>query len=155
MIVETVLEMLDRTESVLRRHLTTLPVGTRQSVERDVIGLLQMARAALPRELQQATRLVQEAELTLARAREEARRIVLDAESRARSLAESGSGGAPAVRGQVLLDEARREAERIRQGADEYANAVLQRLEVEVNRVLGTIRRGQEVLRAGSMRRSE
>jgi vacuolar-type H+-ATPase subunit H len=156
MMVETGWEMLDRAESVLRRHLTPLPAGTRQAVEREVLALLQMARAALPRELQQATRLVQEAEVTLARAREEARRIVLDAESRARTLADSGPPGGPALRGQALLDEARREAERIRQGADEYAATVLQRLEVEVTRVLGTIRRGQEALRTGStVRRSE
>jgi vacuolar-type H+-ATPase subunit H len=145
--VETALEVLDRVEGVLRRHLGRLSPEPRQAIERDVIGLLQMARAALPAELTQATRLLQEAEVTLARAREEARRIVLDAQAHARTLAEGGSGPRP-PRGPALVDEARREAERIRQGADEYAAAVLQRLEVEVERVLATIRRGQEVLRA-------
>ncbi len=154
--METVLEVLDRVEDVLRRHLGRLPADQRQVIEREVIGLLQMARAALPKELHQATRLLQEAEVTLARAREEARRIVLDAQSHARSLTESGAGGR-APRGQALVDEARREAERIRQGADEYAAAVLQRLELEVDRILAAIRRGQEVLRTpgGTGRRSE
>lgn len=146
--METALEVLDRVEGVLRRHLSRLPAETRQAIERDVIGLLQMARASLPKELQQATRLLQEAEVTLARAREEARQLVLDAQSHARSLTDAGASGGPPVRGAALVDEARREAERIRRGADEYAAAVLQRLEVEVDRLLTTIRRGQEVLRA-------
>ncbi len=146
--METALEVLDRVEGVLRRHLSRLPAEPRQAIERDVIGLLQMVRASLPKELQQATRLLQEAEVTLARAREEARQLVLDAQSHARSLTDGGTSGGPPVRGQGLVDEARREADRIRRGADEYAAAVLQRLEIEVDRLLTTIRRGQEVLRA-------
>jgi cell division septum initiation protein DivIVA len=146
--VETALEVLDRVEGVLRRHLGRLPAETRQAIERDVIGLLQMARASLPKELQQATRLLQEAEVTLARAREEARQLVLDAQSHARSLTDAGATGGPPVQGAALVDAARREADKIRQGADEYAAAVLRRLEVEVDRLLTTIRRGQEVLRA-------
>ena len=146
--METVVEIIDRIEGVLRRHLNRVPPGERQVIEREVIGLLQMARGALPRELHQATRLLHEAETTLARAREDARRIVLDAQAHARSLAESQEGGPPSARGSALVDEARREAERVRRGADEYAVQVLQRLEAEVNRVLAAIRRGQEVLRA-------
>jgi vacuolar-type H+-ATPase subunit H len=152
--VETVLEILDRTEDVLRRHLGGLPAPQRRAVEREVLGLLQMARAALPRELHQATRMLQDAEATLGRAREDARRMVLDAQAHARSL-----GDAPTVtastRAQVVLEDARREAERIRRGADEYAAGVLAQLETEVGRVLATIRRGQEVLRASGDRRVE
>ncbi|MCL6553175.1 MAG: hypothetical protein K6W08_08655 [Firmicutes bacterium] len=142
--MESALEMLERAERVLRRHLGRLPADVRQAVEQEVIGLLRMARAALPQELRRAAALQAEAEAALAQAREEARRLVLDAQARARATAESGpSSGAVAS-----LDEVRREAERIRRGADEYAADVLQRLEAEVERVLATIRRGQEVLRA-------
>jgi hypothetical protein len=153
--VETVLEILDRMEGVLRRHLSRLHAADRQPIEREIAGLLQMARAALPRELHQATRLLHEAEATLARAREEARKTVLDAQARARTLGEQPS--APSPRDQTATDEARREADRIRRGADEYAAAVLERLEAEVARVLSAIRRGQEVLRASNTqgRRSE
>jgi cell division septum initiation protein DivIVA len=146
--METVLEILDRAEGVLRRHLGRLPARERQAIEHEVLGLLQMARAALPRELHQATRLLQEAETTLVKAREEARRIVVDAQTHARSIAETAPGGTPAARGQALVDDARQEAERIRRGADEYAAQVLGRLEGEVDRILSTIRRGLEVLRA-------
>lgn len=141
------MELLDRAESVLRRHLARLPADRRQAIEDEVLGLFRMVRAALPRELHQASRLMEDAELALARAREEARRTVLDAQSHARSLAESGATGGRAPEAGAATDEAKREADRIRRGADEYASAVLARLETEIERVLTTIRRGQEVLR--------
>jgi vacuolar-type H+-ATPase subunit H len=146
--VETVLEVLDRAEGVLRRHLGRLPAGQRQAIERDVIGLLQMARAALPRELRQATEMLREAESTLVRAREDARRVVLDAQTRARSLSEGKPSGRAPAGSHAIVEEARREAERLCRGADEYASSVLQRLEAEVDRILATIKRGREVLRS-------
>ena len=154
--METTLEILDRLEGVLRQLFHRWPSRDRAAVEREVLGLLQMARGALPREVQQATKLLQDAEGALARAREEARRIVLDAQAHARSLGEAGPG-ASASRAQTLADDARKEAERIRRGADDYALQVLQRLETEVDKVLATIRRGQETLRGSSAhnRRSE
>lgn len=146
--METVLEVLDRAEGVLRRHLNKLPAAQRQPIEREVIGLLQMARAALPRELHQTTRLLQQAETTLARAHEDARRIVLDAQAHARSLNEGAMPAPLSARGYAVVEEARREADRIRRGADEYAASVLERLEDEVDRILAAIRRGQDVLRS-------
>lgn len=146
--MESLLEILDRLERVLRRHLDRLPLEHRQAIEREVLGLVHMARAAVPRELQQASRLQEEAETALARAREEARRIVLDAQAHARALTSASPPGGGARPGAVDPDEARREAERVRRGADEYAAQVLDRLAADVERVLAAIRRGQEVLRA-------
>ena len=146
--METALEILDRLDDVLRRHCQGLPSVQRQRMEREVLGLVQMMRSALPRELAQAARLLEQADATLARAREDARRVVLDAESRARTLGEHGRPAPPTARGQAIIDEALREAERIRRGADDYAAAVLERLAAEVDRVLVTIRRGQDVLRS-------
>lgn len=148
--VETVLEILDRIEGVLRRQLSRLGAADRQVIEREVLGLLQMARAALPRELHQATRLLHEAESTLARAREDARRIVVDAQTHARTLEQNTAGPPPAARGHAIIDDAKREADHIRRGADEYAVQVLQRLEGEVDKILATIRRGRDVLRGSN-----
>lgn len=150
--METAVEILERLEEVLRRHAGRLPTAQRQALEREVLGLLQMVRAALPRELHQATRMLQEAEATLARAREDARRIVLDAQAHARA---SDAPATAAARAQSVLEEARREADRIRRGADEYAAGVLAQLEADVDRVLAAIRRGRQVLRAPGGRRPE
>ncbi len=150
--MESALEILDRLERVLHRHLGRLSPDQRQVIEPEVIGLVGMVRAALPKELHQTAWLQEEAEAALARAREEARRLILDAQAHARSLADAratnaGATGAAATGGQAV-DDIRREAERVRRGADEYAAQVLQRLEVEVERVLAAIRRGQDVLRS-------
>ncbi|MGQ0550965.1 MAG: hypothetical protein ACT4PY_15005 [Armatimonadota bacterium] len=146
--MDSALEILDRLERVLQRHLGRLPPAQRQAVEAEVMGLVRMVRTALPRELHHAAGLQEEAEAGLARAREEARRLILDAQAHARSLSEAGRSGSGPLRpaGPPGVDEARREAERLRRGADEYAAQVLQRLEAEVERVLAAIRRGREVL---------
>jgi hypothetical protein len=146
--METAVEIINRLEDVLRRHCQTLPASQRQRTERELLGLVQMIRSSLPGDLAQAGRMLAQAETTLARAREDARRIILDAEARARSLGEHGRPAPPTARSQAIIDEAMREAERIRQGADDYATAVLDRLANEVDRVLVTIRRGQQVLRS-------
>lgn len=147
--MDSALEILDRLERVLQRHLGRLPPAQRQTVEAEVMGLVRMIRTALPRELHHAAGLQEEAEAGLARAREEARRLILDAQAHARSLSDAGRPGSGPLRpaaGPPGVDEALREAERLRRGADEYAAQVLQRLEAEVERVLAAIRRGREVL---------
>lgn len=146
--MESLLEILDRLERVLRRHLDRVPAEYRQTIEREVLGLVHMARTAAPRELHHAAWLQGEAEAALARAREEARRLVLDAQAHARSFADAHPAGSPAARRLVDVDEARREADRVRRGADEYAAQVLDRLAAEVERALAMIRKGQDVLRA-------
>lgn len=148
--MDSTLEILDRLERILHRHLDRLPPAQRQAMEAEVIGLVRMIRTALPRELHHAAGLQAEAEAALARAREEARNLILDAQSHARSLAESQrptrSGSAPSTGGKHSLEDIRREADRLREGADDYAAQVLQRLEAEVERVLAAIRRGRQML---------
>jgi hypothetical protein len=146
--VESALEILDRLERVLHRHLGRLSPDQRQMIEPEVIGLVRMVRAALPKELHQTAWLQEEAEAALARAREEARRLILDAQAHARSLADARGPTRGASGGQAGADDLRREADHVRRGADEYAARVLQQLEAEVERVLAAIRRGQEVLRS-------
>lgn len=149
--MDSTLEILDRLERVLHRHLDRLPPAQRQAIEAEVVGLVRMIRTALPRELHHAAGLQAEAEAALARAREEARNLILDAQSHARSLADprrAPGGPHRPTESTKSFEDARREADRLRQGADDYAAQVLQRLEAEVERVLAAIRRGREMLAA-------
>ncbi len=149
--MDSTLEILDRLERVLHRHLDRLPPAQRQAIEAEVIGLVRMIRTALPRELHHAAGLQAEAEAALARAREEARTLILDAQSHARSLEPRRPAPGGPVRpteSKNSVEDARREADRLRRGADDYAAQVLQRLEAEVERVLAAIRRGREMLHA-------
>ena len=148
--MESALEVLDRLERVLRRHAERLPADQRAALEQEVLGLLKMVRTALPKELHRAQWLLQESESALARAREEARRLILDAQAHARSLTDAQHRGEGSP---LPLDDVRREADRVRRGADEYAAQVLQRLEAEVERVLAAIHRGQQVLKTPGVTR--
>lgn len=154
--MDSALEILDRLERVLQRQLSRFPPAQRQAIEAEVIGLVRMMRTALPRELHHAAGLQEEAEAALVRARDEARRLILDAQAHARSLLDTRRSGPAGPTGHVgaagpagsksSIDDALREADRVRRGADEYAAQVLQRLEAEVERVLAAIRRGREML---------
>ncbi|MGH2405495.1 MAG: hypothetical protein ACRDGN_13695 [bacterium] len=150
--MDSALEILDRLERVLQRHLGRLPLAQRQAIEAEVVGLVRMIRTALPRELHHAAGLQAEAETALARAREEARRLILEAQAHARSLLDARRPGPTAQSGSGVskgsIDDVRRDADRVRRGADEYAAQVLARLEAEVERVLAAIRRGREMLPA-------
>ena len=148
--MESALEVLDRLERVLRRHGERLPADQRAALEQEVLGLVRMVRTALPKELHRAQWLLQESESALARAREEARRLILDAQAHARSLTDAQHRGEGSL---SPLDDVRREADRVRRGADEYAAQVLQRLEAEVERVLAAIHRGQQVLKTPGVTR--
>jgi vacuolar-type H+-ATPase subunit H len=105
-------------------------------------------RALLTQELdRQVARAQSEAEAVLRRAQDEARRIVLEAEDRARRALQDGPlARAAELQLRHLREEAAREAEETRRGADQYALEVLDRLEQEVTRILGAVRRGKAIL---------
>ncbi len=143
--METVLELLDRLEQLIWRA-TQLPLTERRVVE-ELLALLRMIRARLPRDLEEAHRMRTEAEQLLSRAQEEARRIVLRAQEQALRL----SGEHEVVRlarkrAEEILSAAQAAADETRRGADEYARQVLDDLEQGVLRVLLSIRKGKQML---------
>lgn len=143
--METVWELLDHLEQLVSSK--SAPRDPRGLEEKEVRTLLQMIRARLPRELQEAQRMRAEAEHLLIRAQEEAREIVLRAQEHALRL----SGEHEVVklaqrRAEEILNAARVEAEETRRGADAYARQVLEDLEQGVLRVLLSIRKGKQML---------
>lgn len=143
----SVVELLNRLEALLQH--SAAPRGERKAVdEREALGILQMIRAALPAELQEAHRLRWEAERLLDAAQDEARRVVLEAQATARRLADDHPVAREAVRrAEDLQARAEGEARSTREGADAYAAQVLADLEQSVSRILETIRKGRELLK--------
>ncbi len=75
------------------------------------------------------------------------RRIVLEAEERARRALEDGTLARAAEQQlQQVREQAVREADETRRGADLYAMTVLERLEREIARIQATVQRGKTVL---------
>ncbi|HKV45430.1 MAG TPA: hypothetical protein VJT32_12295 [bacterium] len=123
------------------------PRFRRAAWEEETQQLMQRLREALSTDAKRAAAVGAEAETVLRRAQDEARRIVLEAEDHARRAIEDGTLARAAEQQlQQIREQAVREAEETRRGADMYALTVLERLEREVARILATVQRGKTVL---------
>ena len=138
-----ILHLVDRLEGLIEQG-RRLPFTTTVLVdEGTVLDIIDQMRISIPEEIKQAKRILQEREkvvaeaqeegsLIIARARDEAARLVADHELRRQAQA----------RAERVLDEARRQAQVISQGADEYAIEVLAKLAEELVTLQRTIANG-------------
>jgi len=140
----SVTDCLDRLDALLAGGPPLFPPARRAAWEHDARHLLRTLRDTLSGRAATGSG---EAEGLLRRAQDEARRIVLEAEDHARQALEDGTlARAAEQQRQQVREQAVREADETRRGADLYAMAVLERLEREVARILATVQRGKAVL---------
>lgn len=112
-----------------------------------VLELIDQLRVAVPPEVSQARRVMEEAGRITERAREEGDAIIARAqEQAARMLEERELVAIAKQRAVEIIDTATREAKEIRRGGDEYAAGVLIRLEGECIKALTSIKRGIDML---------
>ncbi len=143
----SVTDCLDRLEVLLVGGPPLFPPGRRAAWDDEARDLVRTLRDALSTDSKRATALGTEAEAVLRRAQDEARRIVVEAEDHARRALEDGTLARAAEQQlQQIREQAVREADETRRGADMYAMTVLERLEREVARILATVQRGKAVL---------
>lgn len=138
-----ILHLVDRLEEIVKEG-RRLPFSDLRLVdERRIWPLLDQMRISIPDQVRQAERVIHDRERTKAQAQEEAERIVELARREAAQLAaehvivEEAEERAAAVR-----ERAKRDAEEIRSGADEYAFDILCDLEQELKRTLTVIENG-------------
>src|SRR5215210_1213077 len=111
------------------------------------LDLLDQLRVAVPEEVRQAKRISEETERIIEHAQEEAERILARAQEQAAFLIEERElTRAAELRSAEIITHGEREADDIRQGADEYAQSVLIRLEGECIKALQSIKRGLALL---------
>lgn len=119
--------------------------------EEEVLRIIDEMRARIPQEVQQAKRLLQEKERVLAQAREERERIVaLAGEEASRLTEESEITKAAMVRASTIVERAKRDAESIRKGADDYVVEVLGNLQRELEQILRTVNNGIAAIQQGA-----
>lgn len=124
--------------------------------EEELLRILDEMRSRIPQEVQQAKRLLQEKERVLAQAREERERIVaLAGEEAARLTEESEITKAAMVRAQTIVERAKRDAESIRKGADDYVVEVLSNLRQQLEQILRTVNNGIIVIQQGATQGSD
>lgn len=119
--------------------------------EEEMLRIIDEMRARIPQEVQQAKRLLQEKERVLAQAREERERIVaLAGEQASRLTEESEITKAATIRANTILERAKRDAESIRKGADDYVVEVLGNLQRELEQILRTVNNGIVAIQQGA-----
>jgi cell division septum initiation protein DivIVA len=116
---------------------------------REALDVLDLMRTAIPEEIKQARRISQEREKLLAQAQTESNRIVSQSQERVeRMMNEDNVRMLAEQRASELVATARREADEVRQGADQYALDMLDRLDAELHRIRSSVRHALTALHA-------
>ena len=112
-----------------------------------VLDLIDQMRVAIPEEVKQARRIVQESDRVVQKAREEGEQIIGAAQEQAAILLQDQSivREADSRAGDIEKDAQTRADETMR-GADQYAGDVLVRLESDLVKTLSVVKKSLEVL---------
>ena len=128
--------MIDELEDALAEG-RRIPFSGRLLVDEErLLDVIDRMRVAVPDELKQARRVIQEQE-----------RLLAEAQARVQqALEERGLLAAVEAERQRLLAEAEREATQVRAGADEYARQVLEELDDRLEKLAASVRNGLQSL---------
>lgn len=125
-----------------------VPMTNRILVDEDrLLDFLDRIRTSLPEEIRQAKWIVQEREKVLADSRQEAMRIIQNAEKELQSRAEESE---IVKKAQELSEQYRQQAQeiaaKIKLGAYQYADDILNELENNLTKILEEVRQGRNEL---------
>ena len=139
--------LIDRLDDILT-NAKQARFGTGVRVDKtEVEGIVGQLRGAIPEEVTQARWIAEKREEMLAEADREAARMLEEArEERARLLGKDEVAKAAEQRAGVLLDEARALDREIRLGAEDYANGILEHLDIYLGNFRAAVVRGRERL---------
>ncbi|MCL4424398.1 MAG: ATPase [Firmicutes bacterium] len=143
-----VLELMEQLEHLLETS-HRIPLTSRVLVDEDeAFAILDEIRRQMPADLEQARRIQLEREQILAQAREEAEGILQEARNQVTRLIDEATITRQArEQADRLVEQGRALAREMKQGAAEYADDILKRLEENVTKALEVIRSGREELR--------
>jgi cell division septum initiation protein DivIVA len=129
--------LIDEIEDVLAEG-RRVPFSSRLMVDEEkILDIIDRMRVAVPDELKQARRIIQEQERLLAEAQERVHQ----------ALSEQGLLEAIEAERQRLLRQAEQEASQVRLGADEYARQVLEELDERLTKLVTSVRNGLSELK--------
>ena len=150
-------------ETLLRRvieivnNAKPMPLSTTVRVEKDeVLELLEDALGRLPDELKRARWMLKEREEFLAKVQRDADEILEAARVRAeRMVQRTDIVRAANQLARKTVDEAREDARRLRNEADDYCDQKLAAFEIVLERTTKTVQAGREKLRVASPQRED
>src|SRR5882757_5758562 len=127
-----VLVLIDKLDDVVH-NARPVPLTDQVRVDREEIyDLLDQMRATIPEEIKQARWIVKERQEMLAEAKREAERILKEARDEQARL--------------INVEEARAREREIRLGAEDYADDILNTLEVNLQKFTAAVQRGRDRL---------
>jgi cell division septum initiation protein DivIVA len=139
--------LIDQLQTLLNDS-RRLPMTSGAVVDKDeCLLIIDQMQVAIPQQIAEARRILEERDEIIARAEQQARMIFERAQEEAESLVdERGLVEEARARSAAIDEEAKRDAEKTMRGADEYAIRVLGELEDQLIALQSTIRNGLEVL---------
>jgi cell division septum initiation protein DivIVA len=140
-----VLVLIDKLDDLVH-NAKQVPLTDQVRVDKEEIyDLLDQMRATIPEEIKQARWIVKERQEMLAEAKREAERIVKEARERQDRLISGEEVMKTAERAaEDILDEAQAREREIRLGAEDYADEILNTLEINLTKFIAAIQRGRE-----------
>ena len=142
-----VLVLIDKLDDAIHNG-KPVPLTDQVRVEREEIyDILDQMRATVPEEIKQARWIVKERQEMLAEAKREAERIIREARDQQELLINQQEVVRLAERqAEDIVEEARSREREIRLGAEDYADDILNTLEVNLQKFTEAVRRGRERL---------
>jgi cell division septum initiation protein DivIVA len=142
-----VLVLIDKLDDLIH-NARSVPLTDSVMLDREEIyDLLDQMRSTIPEEIKQARWIVKERQEMLAEAKTEAERIQAEAQEKAEQMASETEVVRLAEKNaQKIVEDAHEREREIRLGAEDYADEVLNNLEVNLEKFLAAVRRGRERL---------
>jgi cell division septum initiation protein DivIVA len=142
-----VLVLIDKLDDLVH-NARPVPLTDQVRVDREEIyDLLDQMRATIPEEIKQARWIVKERQEMLEEAKREAERIIKEARDQRERLVSQEEIYRQAERAaEEIVEEARDREREIRLGAEDYADEILNTLEVNLQKFLAAVQRGRDRL---------
>ena len=142
-----VLVLIDKLDDLVH-NAKAVPLTDQVRIDREEIyDILDQMRATIPEEIKQARWIVKERQEMLAEAKREAERILKEARDEQNRLVSNEEVVKQAERqADEIVEEARTREREIRLGAEDYADDILNTLEVNLSKFIAAVQRGRERL---------
>jgi len=142
-----VLVLIDKLDDLVH-NAKQVPLTDQVRVDKEEIyDLLDQMRATIPEEIKQARWIVKERQEMLAEAKREAERIVREARERQEQMISTEEVMKAAERAaEDIVEEAQAREREIRLGAEDYADEILNTLEINLSKFIAAVQRGRDRL---------
>ena len=142
-----VLVLIDKLDDLVH-NAKTIPLSDSVRVDKEEIyDILDQMRATIPEEIKQARWIVKERQEMLAEAKREAERIMKEARDRQDRLISEEEVTKQAERAaEDIIEDAHSREREIRLGAEDYADEILNTLEVNLSKFIAAVQRGRDRL---------